>query len=141
MSTPNFGTPNYDLPIVACGLEEKLDDFEYGTIQDEIDEFNNGLNHFEVVLEPGYYQGAMLDVKQTEDYWDYDNLNELTDDDADYFYGMSKAETIKEFNDDMDKIKQFFETKSDDDRFIEIYKAAQFSNGEAIYKKVNKERS
>ena len=138
MSTPNFKTPNYDLAIVACGMENELEDWEYSDIQSELDTFNSELTQFEVYLEPGYYQGAMLDVRQTNDYWDYADIDEITDEDAQYFFGENAKDIKETFANEMQKIKDFFaQITKNDSRFLELIKVAQFSNGEAIYKKAS----
>ena len=157
MSTPNFTTPNYNLPLICGGMnyddmkqnyeeetgEEYTEDMFYldsemivKSIQEQIDDFNDSLRHFEVIIEPGYYEGFSLNVKQTKDYWDYEEIDELTDDDSEYFWG-DDAETIKkEFKDEMKKIEEFFQNMKNNNDMIELIKVAQFSNGEAVYKEV-----
>lgn len=136
MSTPNFGTPNYNLPIVACGMKREMDEFEYEEVQEEIDRFNRELNHFEVRLDSGYYQGAMLNVSQTNNYWNYEDIDEIEDYDAHYYFGMSAKEVKAEIKSEMEKVKEFFETMAKSENFVKLYKFAQFSNGEAIYKEL-----
>lgn len=132
MATANFGTPNYDLPIIVGDVEDSLD---YFAAEPYIEEINDELKHFEVVAEAGYYEGFMLNAKQTDDYWDVEDIATITDDDAEYFYGDT-AENIKhEFAEDMKKIKAFFERMKQGGMF-ELNKVAQFSNGEAVYKRV-----
>lgn len=157
MSTPNFTTPNYNLPLICGGMnyndmkqkyeeetgEEYTEDMFYfdseiivKNIQEQIDDFNNPLRHFEVVIEPGYYGGFSLNVTQIKDYWDYEEIDDLTDDDSEYFWG-DDAETIKkEFKDEMRKIEKFFRNMKNNNDMIELIKVAQFSNGEAVYKEV-----
>ena len=156
MSTPNFGTPNFDLPLICGGLdyEEKKKQYEEETgeeysedafyndtyweakdIQEELEEFNKELKHFEVEIEDGYYQGYMFNAKQTDDYWDYYDLANMTDEDAEYYYGDTKANVIAEYEDDMKKIKDYF-SQLKERGFYELIRTAIFSNGEAIYKRV-----
>lgn len=158
MSTANFGTPNFELPLIAGGLDynEKKEryerdcdgEYEYNEdifnsdvewelreMEDEVEGFNDGLKHFEVYIEGGYYEGYMFNVRQKkDDCWDYDDLDEMTEDDAEYFYGDRKANVIAEYKMDMKFIRDYF-NELKERGFYELYKVAQFSNGEAIYER------
>ena len=156
MATRNFGTPNYDLPLIVGGVgydfEEKKAlykeayddeytedmyytdiDFEIEDHEEDLKELNKKLKHFEVFIEPGYYQGYYFNAKQTEDYVDYEDLKTLNDEDAMYFYGGSAKEIRQEFRNDMKMIKNYLKGLKDRG-YKELYCAGVFSNGEAIYK-------
>lgn len=140
MATSNFGTPKYNLPLVADGLggddnNEYEMDALYEYRKDDVDEFNKDTKYFEIIITPGYYEGWCYDVKNLQDYWDYDNIDELTDDDAEYFYGDDaatvKAEMTKELAEIKEKIMSFV-----DDGAVCLERVATFSNGETIYRAV-----
>lgn len=103
MSTANFGTPNYNLPLICGGLdyEEKKKryekdcgneynedifnsdvEWEFKEMKEEVEMFNDGLKHFEVYLEDGYYEGYMFNARCSDKYYDYDMLDDLTDDEV-----------------------------------------------------------
>lgn len=137
MATANFGTPNFDLPLIAIGMSDD-EDQNYWELEDteaELKEFNNGLDYFEVYLESGYYQGAMFNVKQTNDYIDYDQVDDFDDEDIDYYFGDTKANVKKGIAQELEKIKKFLAEKKDEGA-LELIKVAQFSNGEAFYKAI-----
>lgn len=137
MATANFGTPNFDLPLIAIGMsdDEDQNDWAYEDAESDLKELNNGLDYFEVYLESGYYQGAMYNVKETNDYIDYDQIDDFDDEDIDYYFGDTKANVKKEIAQELEKIKKFLAEKKDEGA-LELIKVAQFSNGEAFYKAI-----
>lgn len=137
MATANFGTPNFDLPLIAIGMsdDEDQNDWAYEDAESDLKELNNGLDYFEVYLESGYYQGAMYNVKETNDYIDYDQIDDFDDEDMDYYFGDTKANVKKGIAQELEKIKKFLAEKKDEGA-LELIKVAQFSNGEAFYKEI-----
>lgn len=143
MATANFGTMKYDMPLIVWGFVSRNDsDWDYHDyeenerIEEDLARFNNYvLKHFEVGIEAGYYDGYQFTVKQSDEYWDYEDLADMTDDDADYYYGDTVENIRKEFEQDLKNIKEYlYNLKANG--FMELVKVAQFSNGEALYKEV-----
>lgn len=137
MSAPNFGTPNFNLPLIAIGMGDDEDQnyWAYEDAEADLKLLNNELGYFTVYLESGYYQGAMYNVKQTNDYIDYDQIDDYDDEDMDYYFGDTKANVKKGITQELDKIKKFLAEKKDEGA-LELIKVAQFSNGEAFYKAI-----
>jgi hypothetical protein len=137
MSTANFGTPNFNLPLIAIGMGDDEDQnyWAYEDAEADLKLLNNELGYFTVYLESGYYQGAMYNVKQTNDYIDYDQIDDFDDEDMDYYFGDTKANVKKGITQELDKIKKFLAEKKDEGA-LELIKVAQFSNGEAFYKAI-----
>lgn len=137
MSTANFGTPNFNLPLIAIGMGDDEDQnyWAYEDAEADLKLLNNELGYFTVYLESGYYQGAMYNVKQTNDYIDYDQIDDFDDEDMDYYFGDTKANVKKGIAQELDKIKKFLAEKKDEGA-LELIKVAQFSNGEAFYKAI-----
>ena len=142
MATSNFGTMKYDMPLIVGGFYDENDpDWEWHNyeevecIKEDLADFNDTLKHFEVGIEAGYYDGYQFTVKQSDEYWDYEDLPTMTDDDADYYYGDTVENIRKEFEQDLKNIKEYlYNLKANG--FMELTKVAQFSNGEAFYKEV-----
>ena len=142
MATANFGTMKYDMPLIVGGFFDENDpDCEWQSyeevecIKEDLADFNDTLKHFEVGIESGYYDGFQFTVEQTDEYWDYEDLPTMTDDDADYYYGDTAENIRKEFEQDLKNIKEYlYNLKANG--FKELIKVAQFSNGEAMYKEV-----
>lgn len=137
MSTANFGTPNFNLPLIAIGMGDDEDQnyWAYEDAEADLKLLNNELGYFTVYLESGYYQGAMYNVRQTNDYIDYDQIDDFDDEDMDYYFGDTKANVKKGITQELDKIKKFLAEKKDEGA-LELIKVAQFSNGEAFYKAI-----
>lgn len=142
MATCNFGTMKYDMPLIVGGFYDENDpDWEWHNyeevecIKEDLADFNDTLKHFELGIEAGYYDGYQFTVKQSDEYWDYEDLPTMTDDDADYYYGDTVENIRKEFEQDLKNIKEYlYNLKANG--FMELAKVAQFSNGEALYKEV-----
>ena len=142
MATANFRTMKYDMPLIVGGFYDENDpDCEWQSyeevkcIKEDLADFNDTLKHFEVGIESGYYDGFQFTVKQTDEYWDYEDLPTMTDDDADYYYGDTVENIRKEFEQDLKNIKEYlYNLKANG--FMELIKVEQFSNGEAMYKEV-----
>ncbi len=137
MSTANFGTPNFNLPLIAIGMGDDEDQnyWVYEDAEADLKEFNNELGYFTLYLESGYYQGAMYNVEQTNDYIDYEQIDDLDDEDAEYYFGDTKDNVKKGITQELDKIRKFLADKKDEGA-LELIKVAQFSNGEAFYKAI-----
>lgn len=142
MATCNFGTMKYDMPLIVGGFYDENDpDWEWHNyeevecIKEDLADFNDTLKHFELGIEAGYYDGYQFTVKQSDEYWDYEDLPTMTDDDADYYYGDTVENIRKEFEQDLKNIKEYlYNLKANG--FMELAKVAQFNNGEAFYKEV-----
>lgn len=140
MATANFGTPHYNLPLVAVGItdDESQNEIAFWEMENNIKEINKELTYMEVVAESGYYQGAMYDLKDTCDYIDVEggDLDTLDDYDANYFFGDTADNVRKDYKDDLEKVKAFLKDQVENWGAIELVRVAQFSNGETIYKQV-----
>ena len=161
MATANFKPMNFDMPLVIGGTiydydnykkeweeengDEYTEDMFYSDMQleaegeqENLKEINNELTFFEIELESGYYDGWQWQVNWLDTYLDYEQIiddDEFTDEDADYFYGDTAKNIRKQVEEEKQKCKEYLlELKKRG--YKEIYKVAQFSNGEAIYKEV-----
>lgn len=163
MATANFAPMNFDMPLIVYGIgedfeerkqdyetqfgEEYTDDmymsdigFELEDIEEELKEFNNTHRFFNVKQQCGYYQGVQLQVEWVDNYLDMDTILDkkcFNDEDAEYYYGTGetakgiRAEVRKELR-EVRKYLMSFTGRG----FLNLYKYAQFSNGEAIYREV-----
>ena len=142
MATANFEPMKYDMPLIVGGFYDEDDpDCEWRSyeeakcIKEDLADFNDTLKHFELGIESGYYDGYQFTVEQSDEYWDYEDLPTMTDDDADYYYGDTVENIRKEFEQDLKNIKEYlYNLKANG--FKELIKVAQFSSGEAMYKEV-----
>ena len=137
MATANFGKPNFDLPLIAVGMtdDEEQNQIEFWEMENSIEDINSQLTYLEVFAESGYYQGAMYNCREKYDYIDFEDVADLDDEDANYFFGDTAEQVKKDFADDMNKVQQFLKDRKENGA-LELIKTAQFSNGEALYKAV-----
>ena len=141
MATSNFGTPKFGLPLVAVGdirdedgeVLEDESNWNYISIEHEVAEFNKETVYLELEVKSGYYEGCWFDIKETNDYWDYEQLDELTDEDADYFFGDTAEQVRKDYAEDMKKIRAELKKLVDEWGALELGVAYRFSNGETGY--------
>lgn len=144
MATSNFGTTNFNLPLIAFAMsgseeiEEAEADFTCEEAEHMVKELNKELTYMEVFIEGGYYEGAMFNAKDTCGYLDIEggDLETLDDEDAKYFYGDT-AEAVKEdYKKDLEKINEFLKDYKENWGGLELQRVAQFSNGETFYKAI-----
>lgn len=165
MATSNFSTMNYDLPLIVFGMgvdyEERKKEWEeenggeYGEynddlyesdieyqsecVEEDLKEFNNKHRFFEIEQRAGYYQGIQLQVNFVDKYWDYETIMDdknFTDEEADYYYGETAEEVREAVKKELEEVREYLLNCKKSMGFLELYKYAQFSNGEAIYKEV-----
>lgn len=137
MATSNFGTPHYNLPLVAEFCDEQDDEWFWEMKNDEVAEFNKELEWFEVVLVAGYYEGGYYDLKWSSDYVDFEDIDDMTDEDTDYFFGETKAEFVKQAKAEFEKARQFIIDRQESGAIM-LERVATFSNGETIYQRAEK---
>ena len=144
MATSNFGTPKFGLPLVADGVESNYNaedggysefDWLYDERAEDIKEFNKDKKYFEIEIKAGYYDGWYYDAKELQDYWAFEDIDELTDEDAEYFFGDTAGNVKKEMTEELDAIKKKLDELVENGA-IKLERVATFSNGETYYKKV-----
>ena len=106
------------------------------TVENILHTFKRELNFFEVTLKDGYYCGLQFYVEEIGDmaYIDVENVN---NEETRYYYDMCKSEFLRKYNSEINfinkkllpKLAKFF-------GFEEYYCGGIFSNGEAVYYKV-----
>lgn len=126
---------NYRLLQSAWGGDEDQNYWVFEDAEEDLKLLNNELGYFKVYLESGYYQGAMYNVKETNDYIDYDDIDNYDNYDIEYYFGDTKNNVKKGIAKELEKIKKYLEEKKEEGA-LELIKVAQFSNGEAMYKAV-----
>ena len=123
---------------------ESIYEREYRDIVDNFSETVNNILHtlkrelqfFKITLKDGYYCGLQFYVEEIGDmaYIDVENVN---NEETRYYYDMCKSEFLRKYNSEINfinkkllpKLAKFFS-------FEEYYCGGMFSNGEALYYKV-----
>ena len=108
-----------------------------GSIEERLDEFNDGLLFHTVKLRSGYYSGMQFYVQK--DYAleaeDFDN------DDCHYYFGCCRSEAYRKYAAEVKKVTKELNRLAKEYGFTELVSVARFSNGEAIYEKADSHRA
>ena len=106
------------------------------TVNDILHTLKRELQFFKITLKDGYYCGLQFYVEETGNmaYIDVENVD---NEDTKYYYDMCKSEFLRKYNSEINfinkkllpKLAKFF-------GFEEYYCGGIFSNGEALYYKV-----
>lgn len=106
------------------------------TVNDILHTLKRELQFFEITLKDGYYCGLQFYVEETGNmrYIDVENVD---NEETRYYYDMCKSEFLRKYNSEINfinkkllpKLAKFFS-------FEEYYCGGVFSNGEALYYKV-----
>lgn len=157
MATCNFEPMKHNFPLIVGGLdsyEEMREQFEkefegeftedtyYAELQYQCEdaeylakEFNKELDFYEVELRSGYYQGFQFCVIGKYDCpFDFDEDSEycLDDEDADYYFNMTKKEVLENAKKEWDKVNAWL-IDLKQHGYIQLGVLAKFDNGETMY--------
>lgn len=164
MSAPNFKTmsdfplivaePQYRKVCPGCGLshcddaetceecgtdlssvEAEYDDLaaedDYSNMKWYADKANEEQDFFTVTVESGYYTGLQFYVEEK-----YDDIEEWSNDDAQYEFGMSRSEMLRKYKAAGNAVRKMLAKAKEDLCLTELSCMGVFSNGEAVYRKV-----
>ena len=106
------------------------------TVNDILHTLKRELQFFEVTLKDGYYCGLQFYVEETGN-MRYIDVEDVDNEETRYYYDMCKSEFLRKYNSEINfinkkllpKLAKFFS-------FEEYYCRGIFSNGEAVYCKV-----
>ena len=106
------------------------------TVHDILHTLKRELQFFEVTLKDGYYCGLQFYVEETGN-MRYIDVEDVDNEETRYYYDMCKSEFLRKYNSEINfinkkllpKLAKFFS-------FEEYYCRGIFSNGEAVYCKV-----
>ena len=101
------------------------------TVHDILHTLKRELQFFEITLKDGYYCGLQFYVEETGN-MRYIDVEDVDNEETRYYYDMCKSEFLRKYNSEINllpKLAKFFS-------FEEYYCRGIFSNGEAVYCKV-----
>ena len=106
------------------------------TVHDILHTLKRELQFFEITLKDGYYCGLQFYVEETGN-MRYIDVEDVDNEETRYYYDMCKSEFLRKYNSEINfinkkllpKLAKFF-------GFEEYYCGGIFSNGEALYYKV-----
>ena len=146
MGTCNFVTQSdFDLYIYDEDLDNTLDEdeaiakynsgvisvFEAGTHLAK--EFNKELIFHDIEIECGYYTGIQTYIKNY-----YNDIEYFDNDDCHYHFNMCRSKALRKYKAEVKRInKRLLPKFKTELGFEQIKLVGVFSNGEAIYQRVN----
>ena len=133
-----------DAACTECGasLEEveatydeigEMDDNE--AVQCDMERANAEFDFHKITLESGYFTGVQFFVE--EKFNGYDSLEDMDNEEAQYYYGMCRSKMLRKYKAEVRKVQRAMAKIAAGYGFMELICVARFSNGEALYEKVD----
>lgn len=137
MSTANFKSMEYGMPMVCGGMnEDEFDNMiEYERAEYLAENFTADLQFHDISIECGHYQGFQFYVEEKySGYFDLDKESKccIDNEDAHYYFDMCRSKAIRAADAEKRKINKWLENL-ENDGFVILVCAVRFSNGEAYY--------
>lgn len=143
---PKCGTTNATDDNVCCecgtsleGIEEIYDDLAMedtcSNMQAAAARINEELDFHKVTVESGYYCGVQFYVE--EQFNGFDKMEDMDNEDAQYYYGMCRSKMLRKYETECNKIRRGLFKAMEELGLIQLACVARFSNGEAMYEKVD----
>ena len=146
MSTCNYTTQSdFDLYIYDEDLDDTLDedtaindyDFSMACVYEEskrlAKELSKELMFHDIEIKSGYYTGIQTYVKKY-----YEDIEQLDNDDCHYYFDMCRSKAIRKYKAEVKRInKKLLPKFKTELGFDHIKCVGVFSNGEAVYQRVN----
>ena len=111
----------------------EMDDNE--AVQCEMERANADFTFHKITLESGYFSGVQFFVE--ENFNGYDSLEDMDNEDAQYYYGMCRSKMLRKYNSEIRKVQRAMAEIAKGYGFMEFICTARFSNGEAWYERVD----
>lgn len=151
MSTCNYTTQSdFDLYIYDEDLDNTLDensainnyDFSMACVYEEsrrlAKELSKDLMFYNIEIGCGYYTGIQTQLVATDWQAQVDYFEQLDNDDCHYYFDMCRSKAIRKYKAEVNKInKKLLPLFKKEIGFEQIKLVGVFSNGEAIYQRVN----
>lgn len=132
----------YECGVSLADAMERYDDVQEEWLCDEVksrmDEINKELTFFQVGLESGYYVGVQFDVNFKMRWGCELDPEELDNEDAHYYFDCCRSEMLRRYQRERRKLGKKLKELADYHGFEEIVCVGRFSNGEAVYERVER---
>lgn len=99
---------------------------------------NEELMFYQIEIRSGYYDGLQTIIQPTDWYDGYNNVEDISNDDCNYYFDMCRSKAIRKYKAEVNKINRRILPKFKKQLgFEHIRCVGVFSNGEAVYERVN----
>lgn len=130
-------------PICGGELTEFFDDVSYEMdvedIKDDLENLNEKLTFFDVIIKCGYYEGIQLYVKESYyadicgfDVDEIDNPN-VDNEDTKYYFDLCRSKCIIKFKREYKKLLKMLDAFAKEHGMYKLSVSARFDNGETWY--------
>ena len=140
MGTGNYITQSdFDLYTIEEVGNETYEELEliYNKAKWLATSLNNELTFYKIIITEGYYVGLQTFVQGTEWQTQTEYLEELSNEDCHYYFGMCRSKAIRKHKAEVNRInKKLLPLFKKELGFDHIKCIGVFSNGEAIYERV-----
>lgn len=123
-----------DLSIVDETPDEIADEDTYRNMQAAADNINRDLEFLKVEVEGGYYFGLQFYVKDEQG-----SPVHYDDEYCGWNFGKSREEAIAAYGKEVQLVRDWLIEKRDELGLDELKCAGRFSNGEAVYERIERE--
>lgn len=122
------------------GVESRYDEWteqtECDDVQREMDKFNEDFAFHNLTLKSGYYTGVQFFVEEKFK-GGYDSIEDMDNDECRYYYGECRSKVLRRYNAEVRKVRKAMAKIAEDWGYAEYLCVGRFSNGEAVYEKVD----
>lgn len=127
-----------DLHNVEARYDDLDNEIYFNEAQDAMKELNEELDFFHVSVISGYYSGTQIDVdwKNIRGWGVYGDPEDLDNEDAHFCFDCCRSEMLKRYKRERRKLSKRLKELAEFHGFEEYACLGVFSNGEAIYRKV-----
>lgn len=146
----DFGEDEADV-CPYCGNElgeARFDDYlwedDFYSIRSDLEKANYELKFFEIKVVSGHWADAQLIVTLTKDAdycgFDIDGDAENVDNyNTHWYFDCCRSECIRKFNAEINKVRKIMDKVADEHFMTKLKCIGVFSNGEAVYRRVDAE--
>lgn len=118
------------------GVEEQFDDLAMEDITSEMERTAERMNEYltfhNVEVKSGYYVGVQFYVEEK-----YDGIEDYTNEDTNYEFGMCRSKTLRKYKSEVNWLRRELLKAREDLGLIQLGCIGIFSNGEAVYERID----
>lgn len=120
---------------VEVTYDEDGDRMECEAVESDMERANAEFDFHKITLESGYFTGVQFFVE--EKFNGYDKMEDMDNEDCQYYYGECRSKILSRYYAEVRKVQKAMAKIAADYGFSELICIGRFSNGEAVYEKVD----
>ncbi len=133
MGAANFQTMR-DFSLFARDFSDEIEYYDIcDIVQSDLDDVNRDLLFHKITMQSGYYTGVQFYVEAEHDLGEYDYDNE----ECHYYFDCCRSVAYRKYQSEINKINRKLKYMAKQYGFEELVCTARFSNGAALFSRVN----